>query len=750
MSRADCKKLTSLHCRSLLVMFCMLAILILLSITPACLTQEPSLRNDLSTQSSPRVVINKESDFKEQGWPGNGSEANPYLIEGLTFYNLTAPCIVIGNVSAFVEIRRCSFEYTHRPEEVNSYSRLDDIWANNLKDLKITECSFASSGNIQHFNTRNLGVLLVESCSVSGGYFGDIMHGGTIQIVDNTIAAKAVLWAFETTHCLVYNNRITVSGTDTWFVYNADTTNISWNYIVGNVEPLLSSRDIILERNLVTGRFTVPLEIGGGRLLSVKGNVFGSGRFSATNIGSIGGALQNAVISDNNVHGAPIVFLENQNQTSVNLEQVAQLIAYKCEGLKVSGFATKVVDAVILQDCRDSSLNQISTTECDTGVWIDNSKNISISSFSINYGSRGVEIYESENVSLMSGKVLACYVGADIWDTKGTLITACRFANDSYGIEMLGTSYSTIYSNTFDCSYRNVNILAVDPNTDRWDCNGTGNRWNDYYWGGAYLIGFDLGGTTIADHHPQALNPDQASIVMAGALSIIVSLILLFGLGPYALLRGTGERKLHPERYDRYLLISGAVLAMLVPTLTFFGSGPYGNAFWCVSSSLCSIWSDFGYIYVNGPVLLSYGAYMRSASLAMPFVLDLFSELAIFWAWKLAIAGRRYVVPLILAIPMLTFESYGLVVPLSIWGVSSNLIQIPLPVGIVAIYLLFKKVKPIEALPPEIPKRTNEIKVVCPECGAVYYYRHDAVVEGSVICQNCNKRVNIQDSPSNA
>lgn len=537
---------------------------------------------------------------------------------------------------------------------------------------------------------------------------------------------------------------------DTWFVYGAATTNISENVIYGSVEPLLASRDIILEHNIVTGRFALPLQIGGSHLLSVTANDFGEGGLSAIDWGSIGGALQNAVISDNYVHGAPVLFLKNQNQTSVDLEQVAQLIAFKCEGLRVSGFATKVSDAVILQDCRDSSLDHASALECGTGVWIDNSKNISITSFSINYGSRGVEIYDSENVSLISGRVLACNTGADIWETKGILITACRFANDSYGIEMQGTSYSTIYNNTFDCSYRNVNVLSADPTTDRWDYNGTGNTWNDYYWGGAYLIGSDLGGMTTADHHPQALNPDQASIIMAGALGIMVSLILLFGLGPYALLRGTGEQELSPERYDKYLLISGSVLTVLVPTLTYFGSGFFGNAFWCVSSSLYSIWSDFGYIYVNGPVLLSYGTYMRSASFTMPFVLSWFSELAIYGAWKLAVAGRKYVVPLILAIPMLTFASYGLVVPLSLWGLPTNLIQIPLPMGIIAVYFLFRKVKPIETPSPEIPKRTNEIKLVCPECGAVYYYRRDAVVEGSVICQNCNKRIAIQDSPSNA
>jgi parallel beta-helix repeat protein len=52
------------------------------------------------------ISINSDSDFETQGWPGNGSKANPYLIEGL---NITASdrCIEIESTTAHYKIKNC-------------------------------------------------------------------------------------------------------------------------------------------------------------------------------------------------------------------------------------------------------------------------------------------------------------------------------------------------------------------------------------------------------------------------------------------------------------------------------------------------------------------------------------------------------------------------------------------------------------------------------------------------------------------
>jgi hypothetical protein len=744
MSHANLRSITFLHCRSSVVVLCFLAILTSIFMAPPCSTQEPGSRNDLSTQSSSRVVINSDLDFAQQGWHGNGSKANPYLIDGLTFFNLTAPCIVIGNVSGFVEISHCSFEQTQMSEEYGTWPRTTEVWLNNVKYVEISECSFSSG--MWHINARKSDTLIVAGCTINGGSLGSTIDVTSYQIMDSTISANDALYASDTRNCLVYNNRIAAQDTsDYWFVTGADITNISANYISGNIDCLMASNNIIVENNTATGRFTLSLQIGGGHLLSVTGNVFGAGGLSATDVTSISPALQNAIISDNYIHQQPILFLKKQNQTSVDLTQVAQLIAYKCEGLAVSGSANNVSNAVILQDCKNSSLNHISITGCKVGIWMDSSTGINVSSFSISSGTTGVCIVNSENVSLKAGTVSAYVTGASIWATKGTIITSCRFTNDDSGIHMVVTSHSVIYNNTFDCRYTNVILISVDPNTDQWDYNGVGNKWNDYLGGGFYLIGFGEG-RTMADHYPETLNPNAALFFIAEILIMGTLVAVSAGSGAYILLSKLRDRPLSSDSFNKHLFVFSGLLATFVPTFAVFGVSNLGTNFWCILSPFYVIWSDFGYLYMSSFMFLSNGGYLSSLTPGIPLPFLLLSEIVLYMAWKRAVAGRRYAALLILAFVLLILGSCGVFIPLNYQTTSQQWQLIPLPLGILAVYFLFKKPEPIEAPEAMSPKG---VKLRCPECGAMYFYRAELITEGSVICQNCNKRIAIQDSPFN-
>ncbi|MFW9976134.1 MAG: hypothetical protein ACFFDQ_12760, partial [Candidatus Thorarchaeota archaeon] len=57
------------------------------------------------------IFITSNQDFIDQGWPGNGSESNPYMIEGL---NITSPqiCIEIRNVDVHFTVKDCYLQPT--------------------------------------------------------------------------------------------------------------------------------------------------------------------------------------------------------------------------------------------------------------------------------------------------------------------------------------------------------------------------------------------------------------------------------------------------------------------------------------------------------------------------------------------------------------------------------------------------------------------------------------------------------------
>jgi parallel beta-helix repeat protein len=75
----------------------------------AALAQEPGsrLEADEYTNHVP-IVIDGDSDFTSQGWPGTGSELDPYVIYGLRInYDLGVPLIQIWNTDSYFVIRDC-------------------------------------------------------------------------------------------------------------------------------------------------------------------------------------------------------------------------------------------------------------------------------------------------------------------------------------------------------------------------------------------------------------------------------------------------------------------------------------------------------------------------------------------------------------------------------------------------------------------------------------------------------------------
>jgi parallel beta-helix repeat protein len=80
-----------------------------------CVDLATNDKRALSTHTP--MYINSDDDFLTQGWSGNGSQSNPYLIDGLSFATSEIDFILmeIRNISSHFEIRNCSFFYENEP-----------------------------------------------------------------------------------------------------------------------------------------------------------------------------------------------------------------------------------------------------------------------------------------------------------------------------------------------------------------------------------------------------------------------------------------------------------------------------------------------------------------------------------------------------------------------------------------------------------------------------------------------------------
>ncbi|MFW9845594.1 MAG: right-handed parallel beta-helix repeat-containing protein [Candidatus Thorarchaeota archaeon] len=118
------------------------------------------------------IVIQSQSDWERYYFPGNGTAQNPYLIEG---YNITrsSECLIIENVTEYVEIRDCLFEST---DQFQSAVRLLSIQnaiiegstiIGGREGVLISQCdTIAVKDSIIGDSTVGLRLISSNSCSV--------------------------------------------------------------------------------------------------------------------------------------------------------------------------------------------------------------------------------------------------------------------------------------------------------------------------------------------------------------------------------------------------------------------------------------------------------------------------------------------------------------------------------------------------------------------------------------------------------
>ncbi len=95
-----------------------LLILVALLLSNVCVVTHGSFRENRGSRREQQVTsvaaytphgpitINGNANFEDQGWPGSGTEDDPYVIEGLRIID-SSTCITVSNTDVYFEIRDC-------------------------------------------------------------------------------------------------------------------------------------------------------------------------------------------------------------------------------------------------------------------------------------------------------------------------------------------------------------------------------------------------------------------------------------------------------------------------------------------------------------------------------------------------------------------------------------------------------------------------------------------------------------------
>ncbi len=180
------------------------------------------------TQFEEMGPINIESaeEFESYGFPGDGSESNPYVIEGANISSLVS-CITISNVNVSFVIRNGIFESTRILNPV--------IYLWNAENGIIENCViFGGNEGILGSVTRNLRILGNTICDSGSGL--RLINSRNVTAIENTIYGHSMgvelvftSESFFSTN-RIYSNRHRGFNVDASSEFNTFTSNvIGWN-----------------------------------------------------------------------------------------------------------------------------------------------------------------------------------------------------------------------------------------------------------------------------------------------------------------------------------------------------------------------------------------------------------------------------------------------------------------------------------------------------------------------------------------
>jgi parallel beta-helix repeat protein len=510
------------------------------------------------------IVINDNQDFETQAWPGNGSESNPFIIEGFNITNFDSCISITGTTSHFI-VRNCFLR------SIGGYAG----FAINLQDVSngtIEDCTLASFGiwgpEGGDFLTSGVGANIQESksCTFSGN-----------NICNNGIGFR-IDWStdLEVHDNLIYDN-----------IYGMQISNT--NYSIFEEIQFFANHEGIWFDNIDSCRFvnqtissdSVGMLVRFSRNLTLVDNSFiGCGiRFWGTRDATD----LNHTIEGNFANGRPIEYIFSRSDIMVNGENFSQIILAECNnvtlfdvsarnatvgiqlirsiGCNVTNSSSKdnKWEGVYLLSCYDCVIMSNTVLRNIYGVRVEECEGVLIEKNAFHSNFRSVNVYESKQCQIKENGIYnSSYCGIKISHSNEMTLNLNSIFNSTFGIRVLYSNQILIKENiVYDCieigidlSYEtfliriyynllgwNTRNARDDGSSNTWDDGiDQGNNWTDYCGEGWYAISGEAGSY---DRYPSFLqDSDRPNVTQPACWNLVSTLVLIvcvvFGTGVVA------------------------------------------------------------------------------------------------------------------------------------------------------------------------------------------------------------------------
>ncbi len=439
------------------------------------------------------IVIANDSDFAEQaaieGWSGDGTEAEPYVIENLNV-TTSGTCITVSDTAVHFTIRNCLLSGGNSGEGI----KMSNVTCGLVENSIITQKSY---GAYLYRSVEN--ALINNSISGNSDYAVYLhIHSDNNTMVNNTITgnSRAGVYLSSSSNNELTNNTVsgnsetgvvlisssdnelknnTISGnSDGLYLYSS--TN---NELMGNIISLSSWHGVRLRTsstNYLANNTILTNSENGVYLYSESSNnklvnntIMGNSECGIYLSSSPDNTISSNTMVDNGIYiSGTSVEHWRQNITHDNLVDESPLgYFWNATGLTIDGGQ---YSQVILANCTWVTVQSGVFTNTSVGVELGHSSNCTLNNNTLSMYRYGVFLYSSSGTELVNNTFLGD--GKPISETEYALYLSSSSTNrllgntitgNAYGVYLDSSSNNEVVNNTlFDNAFGVYLHLSLD------------------------------------------------------------------------------------------------------------------------------------------------------------------------------------------------------------------------------------------------------------------------------------------------
>jgi len=520
-----------------------LAFLISITLCPFISTNQPIQvqQNQSTLSTTPHGQISVGSDIELsnlvaiEGWSGDGSRSNPYIIEDLEI-SISGACLRFFNIDSYFIVRNCILHtdaiIASVAEFVNvSHGCVDDCdmtsiqLVNNLRPaFRITNCSdfilsnstLSASGERGVYLERSLNCTLVFNTlvntmmEISGSSLEYLSH----TILNNTISSLPLIYCNGDSDVALQSGQyaqITLVNCSNSVLEDIQVSNRF--YGVG----FFYSTNCTLNNSIISG------DLAG---LSLRESAYCT---AANNIFHGGGIVVEGLqldrwlhtISNNTLHGKDITYLRQQTGVSITSQDIGQLIVADCSDIQIhENSASQTAAPIQIGFSQDCTVSQNTFLNCSlTCLAITMSDECIVSYNSIvQQNGPGIFMSYSDGSFIQSNSLVLSKMNSDDESWEGLIVeyseSVTISANSLYdtgGLICSGLKHSVITENHVSLSTYGLSLVESE--------NCTVSHNNNYYCG-LPVYGSDLVNVEFANDNSYGGSWDVAVFSDSTNLSI--------------------------------------------------------------------------------------------------------------------------------------------------------------------------------------------------------------------------------------